>query len=175
MTDNKYAKPANRRRHIPRAAAILATLGIVLGSGGVAYAMDLGGIQEIVHVWIHGEETDATFNYENGEYNIEVEKEDGTTEVVQSGGGVAYENGKERPLTADELLEEINSPEVIYNDDGSVWLYYMDQEIDLTDKFEDDVCYMELEMEGETKYVTIKYQNGFAISPDGYIPAEDFN
>ncbi len=159
MTDNKYAKPANRRRHMPRVATVLATLGIVLGSGGVAYAMDLGGIQEIVHVWIDGEETDATFNYENGKYSLEIEKEDGTTEHIYclDDYGVA------------------NPPDVVYDDNGSVWFCYMDQKIEITDKFEDDMCYLEIEMEGETEYVTIKYQNGFAISPDGYIPAEDFN
>ena len=32
----------------------------------------------------------------------------------KGGGGVAYENGKERSLTADEMLEEINMPDVEY-------------------------------------------------------------
>lgn len=72
-------------------------------------------------------------------------------------------------------MAEISSPDTVYNDDGTVWLYYMEQEIELTDKFVDEVCYLELEMEGETKYVTVKYQNGFAISADGYTPVEDFN
>ena len=39
----------------------------------------------------------------------------------QGGGGVAYENGTERLLTADELLDEINMPEVEYEEDGTVW------------------------------------------------------
>lgn len=40
-------------------------------------------------------------------------------DVHKGGGGVAYENGKERSLTADEMLEEINMPDVEYKEEGN--------------------------------------------------------
>ncbi len=47
----------------------------------------------------------------------------------------------QRALTAEELMEEINSPDVEYKEDGSVWVYFHNQSIDITDKFDDNnVC-----------------------------------
>ena len=96
-------------------------------------------------------------------------------DVSQGGGGVAYENGTERPLTADELLDEINMPEVEYEEDGTVWVYYLNQKMEITDKFEDGVCFVQLKADGQTQYITVKYQNGYATSPDGYIQPDKFN
>lgn len=36
---------------------------------------------------------------------------DDANDVSRGGGGVAYENGTERPLTEEELLEEMTMPE----------------------------------------------------------------
>jgi hypothetical protein len=44
----------------------------------------------------------------------------------------------------------------------------MDQVVDITDKFEDGRCYVFLDGEDEDLYVTVRYQNGWAISPDKY-------
>lgn len=55
---------------------------------------------------------------DDGTYTIEYPDENGETREI-SGGGIAYEaDGTERPLTGEELLEEANSPDVEYNDDG---------------------------------------------------------
>lgn len=83
--------------------------------------------------------------------------------------------GTERPLTADELLDEINMPEVEYEEDGTVWVYYLNQKMEITDKFEDGVCFVQLKADGQTQYITVKYQNGYATSPDGYIQPDKFN
>lgn len=147
---------------------------LAAGSGSAAYAMDVGGIQRIVQVWIHGDQTDAIFNVENGNYTLDYKDADGN-DVSQGGGGVAYENGTERPLTADELLDEINMPEVEYEEDGTVWVYYLNQKMEITDKFEDGVCFVQLKADGQTQYITVKYQNGYATSPDGYIQPDKFN
>lgn len=61
-------------------------------------------------------------------------------------------------MTGEELLEEANSPDVEYNDDGTVWLYYKNQKIEITDKFKDDVCYVKVQDGDETLYVTVKYR-----------------
>ena len=92
---------------------------VVIGFGGSAYAMDIGGIQRTVQVWIYGDQIDATLVIENGSYSLEYEDEDG--KLVHRGGGVAINpDGTERPLTEEELWDEINAPEVEYEEDGRV-------------------------------------------------------
>ena len=148
MTAKEQVVPMKKKRFTPKAAAAIAAVVLAAGSGSAAYAMDVGGIQRIV--------------------------QDGN-DVSQGGGGVAYENGTERPLTADELLDEINMPEVEYEEDGTVWVYYLNQKMEITDKFEDGVCFVQLKADGQTQYITVKYQNGYATSPDGYIQPDKFN
>lgn len=174
MTKNENIVPIRKKRFTPKFAAAAAALVLAIGSGSAAYAMDLGNIQRIVQVWIHGDQTDATFTVENGSYTLDYKDADGN-EVNRGGGGIAYENGTERPLTAEELLEEINMPEVEYKEDGTVWVYYQNQKMEITDKFEDGICYVQLKADGQTQYITIKYQNGYAASPHGYIQPEEFN
>lgn len=118
MTTNEKIIPIRKKRFISKAAAAIAALVLVAGSCGVAYAMDLGGIQRTVQVWLNGEQTNATFTVENGSYILHYKDADGN-DVRQGGGGVAYENGKERSLTADEMLEEINMPDVEYKEEGN--------------------------------------------------------
>ena len=120
---------------------------VVIGLCGNAYAMDIGGIQRTVQVWIHGDQTDATLVVENGSYLLEYEDGDGKL-VHRGGGGVAINpDGTERPLTEEELRDEINAPEVEYEEDGRVVVYYLNQQFDVTDKFVDCVCYVQLQME----------------------------
>ena len=175
MTTNEKVVPVRKRRYIPKVAAMVAALVLVVGSGSAAYAMDLGGIQRVVQVWIHGDQTDATLTVENGTYTLDY-KDAEEKDVHQGGGGVAFNaDGSERPLTEEELWNEINAPEVLYEDDGKVFLYYLDQKLDITDKFEDGICYIELQVDSKIQYMTIKYQNGYAMSPHGYVQPWEFN
>lgn len=161
MTTNEKIVPIRKKRFTSKVAVAIAALVLVIGSGSAAYAMDLGGIQRIVQVWIHGDQTDATFTVENGSYSLDYKDADGN-DFHQEGGGVTYENGVERPLTDEELLEELSMPEVEYKEDGTVWVYYLNQKMEITDKFENDICYVKLKADGKTQYITVKYQNGFA-------------
>ena len=175
MTTNEKVVPVRKRRYIPKVAAAVAALVLVVGSGSAAYAMDLGGIQSVVQVWIHGDQTDATFTVENGTYTLDY-KDAERQDVHQGGGGVAFNaDGSERPLTEEELWNEINAPEVSYEDDGQVFLYYLDQKLDITDKFKEGICYIELQVDSKIQYMTIKYQNGYAMSPHGYVQPWEFN
>lgn len=55
---------------------------------------------------------------------MEYYNEDGTLQQT-GGGGVSIDaDGTQRALTTEELMEEINSPDVEYKDDGSVWVYF---------------------------------------------------
>lgn len=72
-------------------------------------------------------------------------------------------------------MEEINMPEVEYEEDGSVWVYYRNQKMDITDKFEDGVCYVKLKDGDTIQYMTVKYQNGYALSQERYLTPGEFN
>lgn len=175
MTTEKKTVQMKKKRGWMGIAAAAAALVLVIGSGSVAYAKDFGGIQRKVQLWIHGDQTDAIMTVEDGNYVLTYEDADGN-EMQMEGGGIAMdEDGTERPITEEELLEEINSPEVSYEDDGRVTVYYLNQQLDITDKFEDGVCYVQLHAGEEILYLTVKYQNGYAISPYAYVQPDIFN
>lgn len=155
------------------AAAIITICLLVTGGSGVAYAADVGGIQRTIQLWIEGDRTDVAFEYhESGTYDMSYETKDGETEELHGGGVAIEEDGTERPLTAEELLEELNGPTVRYEEDGTVWVYYYDQKIEITDRFQDGVCYVKVSNKEETLYMTILYQDGWCTSPHKYEPAE---
>ena len=159
-----------------RAATIGLAAALVLALGSVAYASDLGGIQRTVQLWLNGEMTDATLTVNEGSYTLRYPDKDGT-EHEMGGGGIAIEDdGTERPLTEEELFEQLNEPEVEEREDGTVTVYYLDQKLDVTDKFDEDgVCYVQLEGGEKTIYMTIKRGNGYATSTTKYILPSEFN
>ena len=135
MTMNK-TKILPVRRLVSLCAAAL----MIAAMATVAYAADVGGIRRAVQVWIHGDQTNAVMDIQNGHYLLSYEDENGEPQTV-GGGGVAIDAfGQERPLTEEELLEELNSPKVECLEDGTVWVYYQDQKMEITDRFVDGVC-----------------------------------
>ena len=161
----------NRKHQMRTLVASLIVCLIIMTGGGTAYAMDIGGIQYKVQMWIYGEQTDVDVDFKSdGTYSYSYEDQSGKVSE-RSGGGIALEkDGTERPLTNEELMEELSEPsaEVEYEEDGSVWIYYCDQKIDITDKFKDGICYARLEGEDGPLYMTIKYKKGFSVSPHKY-------
>lgn len=159
-----------KHTRISRAAVLCAAAVLVLALATAGYAADVGGIQRTVQVWTHGDQTDAVIQIENGSYELYYQDADGTPRE-QSGGGVAYDFfGRERPLTAEELMTQLNQPEVEYRDDGSVWVYYRDQSLEITDLFKDGICRVELKDEnGKALYMTVEYGGGYSMSSHHYI------
>lgn len=169
----KMAILSKKARIRTTAAAVITICLLITGGSGVAYAADVGGIQRTIQLWIEGDRTDVTFEYhESGTYDMSYETKDGETEELHGGGVAIEEDGTERPLTAEELLEQFNRPDVIYEEDGTVWVYYYDQKIEITDRFEDGVCYVKVSNGEETLYMTVLYQDGWCTSPHKYTPAE---
>ena len=165
-----------RKRYLPRAVVICAAVILVLALAATAYAADLGGIQRTIQIWMHGDQTDAVLNIEGGEYSLTYTDENGE-EHEQAGGGKAFDIfGRERDLTEEEVLEHLDMPDVEYLDDGSVWVYYHSQKIEITDKFDDDgVCYVKVADGEKTYYVTVKYENGDCISENKFVSPKLFN
>ena len=157
-------------------AAAAAVCVLMIGGTGTAYAMNIGGIQRTIQLWWNGDQTDATLELTpDGEYNIYIAED--TENPVMGGGGVAMDNdGTERPLTEDEIMGHFNSPEVEYEEDGAVWVYYRNQKIEITDKFDEDgVCYVKLVDGDDISYLTVKYDNGYSWAKDKYVSPDKFN
>ena len=172
----EFQMQKTRKRFVPRLVTVCAVVALVAALAVAAYAADLGGIQRTVQLWIHGDQTDAILEVQDGTYTLTYEDVDGNLRE-QSGGGIAMDGlGNERALTEEEILEQLNMPDVEYEDDGSVWIYYQNQKLEITDKFDDDgVCYVQLKNGDDTLYVTVKYDNGYATSPDRFLSPREFN
>lgn len=163
------------RFKISRMAAICAAALLVVGMATVAYAADVGNIQRTIQLWIHGDQTNAVLDIQDGSYTMTYQGPEGGTHEI-FGGGVAFEaDGSERPLTEEEILEQLNMPEVEYREDGTVWVWYWGKSVEITDKFENGVCYVMLQGPDGPLYMTVKYDNGYATSPNSYISPTKFN
>ena len=79
--------------------------------------------------------------------------------------------GRERPLTDEELMEELRENiDVLYEEDGTVWVYYQNQSLEITDLFDENgVCYVQLQGDEQIVYLTVRYQDGYAWSTTGYV------
>lgn len=157
-------------------AAVVAVCATLVGGAAAAYAADAGGIQRAVQVWIHGDQTAATIQFDgNGSYSMEYTDGEGNVRH-QSGGGVVFApDGTEIPASEEDLMAQLTAPDVRYEEDGSVWLHWFDQSLDITDRFEDGVCYVKLVNNGEPLYMTVKYENGYATSSHKYVSPWEFN
>ncbi|MEA4955122.1 MAG: hypothetical protein VB096_06365 [Pseudoflavonifractor sp.] len=166
----------SKKHKFNQMVAGIAACVLLVGGSTVAYAADLGGIQRTIQLWIHGDQTEVTIDFNaDGSYGMEYSDSEGNL-IQQGGGGVSFNpDGSERPLTEDEILDHLNDPDVRYEDDGSVWIYYFNQKINITDKFDDNVCYVQVSNGSETLYMTIKYQNGWSTSPYKYPSPSSFN
>lgn len=155
-------------------AAAVICLAFASGSS-IAYAADLGGIQRKIQLWVHGDQTDADFIYNaRGSYDLLYQNTDGV-QVERHGGGIAIEeDGSERPLTEDEIMDQLNQPTVDYREDGTVWVYYYDQQMNITNQFKDGVCYVKVSNGENTLYMTILYQGGWCSSPHKYKSPDSF-
>ena len=187
------------RFSLSRRAAVAVMIAVLLvGSLSAAYAADLGGFRRMVTLWFHGQATDARVEVYTGEDGgVDVEyasegdeegspapasyvvtwKDENGEERQMMGGGVAMEaDGTERPLTMDEYVEELmgaGAELVEVNDEGRVTLYWYDQAVDITDRFEDGACRLTLTHGDETMYFTVIDAGDGAYnvsaSEDGYV------
>ena len=143
----KMAKLNKKRTMKTAVAAAAIALCVVAGGSTTAYAMNVGNIQRQVQIWLKGDQTDAVM-------------------TIQTDGAF----GEERPLTEEEIMEHLNEPEVVYEEDGSAWIYLYDQKMEITDKFDEDgICRVEVQHEDLTYYMTVYYQDGWSMSNEKYI------
>ncbi|MDO4539609.1 MAG: hypothetical protein Q4B48_00715 [Syntrophomonadaceae bacterium] len=172
---NKMATTSKKMK-LNKLAAWVAACVLMVGSATAAYAADVGGIQRTIQLWIHGDQTKAIIEFDgNGSYSMAYTDSEGNIRH-QGGGGVSFApDGTEIPATEEELMEQLTAPDVRYEDNGTVCVYWFDQKLDITDKFENNVCYVKLVNGNDILYMTVKYQNGYATSPNKYLHPSMFN
>lgn len=140
------------RKNMAAAAAIACA--VVIGTGGTAYAADIGGIQQKLSMWLHGEQREVNVtpnSQDSGGYTFTYEQ-DGETKSFGGGGVSIDDSGNETWLSADEVAEGLNrSADIDVDDDGRVWICYYDQKIEITDSFDENgLCTLTLTHEDET-------------------------
>ena len=161
----KTARPIRVRR----VAVLCAAVVFVLALGSVAYAADVGGIQRQVQLWIEGDRTDAVLNITDGSYTVSYEDANGEQQQFMGGGMVDEGLGNVRPVTEEEIMYMLDMPEVKYPEDGSVWVYYHAQAVEITGCFDENgVCYVTLRDGDEVLYMTVRYQDGYSVSDSAY-------
>lgn len=158
--------------HFRKITGLILAACLVFTLAVTAYAADIGGIRRIIQIWLYGDQTTAVLDVQGGQYTVT--DEEGS--FIKGGGGVAFEpDGSERPLTEEEILQHLDQPDLQHKEDGTVWVYYHGQKIEITDRFDEyGICYLELR-DGETVlYATIEKDGGMAISPVAYVQPGEF-
>lgn len=139
---------------IRKTAAACVAAAVVLGSASVAYAADLGGIQEKISAWFHGEQTEVNVTDNgDGSYTYTYTDQDGETHE-ESGGGIAIDDsGNETPLSAEDVLRQAGAEDVDEDAQGNVWLYFYDRKMNITDLFDGaGECKVAVKNSGYTAY-----------------------
>lgn len=164
-----------RKISVRRLSAVCVAAVFVIAMASFAYAADVGGIQRTVQIWINGEQTSAVLDIQNGTYTLTYPDNAGNSHEVHGGGIALEDDGTERPLTEEEIMEHLDSPEVNYAEDGTIWVYYRGQALDITDTFDNSISYVQVKDGDDVIYMTIKYQNGYATSCHSYPNPDSFN
>ena len=167
-----------KRNHIKRISAVCAALALAAGLCTTAYAADFCGIQRSIQLWTKGDQTNAVLEIQQGQntsYDLTFEDKNGEKHEVH-GGGVAFDAfGNETPLTEEDIIEHINdTPEVIFDENGTVTVYYKEQTLDITDSFTDGVSYVQLKDGDKTIYLTVKEDGSYGTSNSCYCSPEEW-
>ena len=170
---------SKNKRHIKKITAVCAVTAIAAGLCTTAYAADFCGIQRSIQLWTKGDQTNAVLEIHEGEntiYDVTYEDKNGEKHEVH-GGGAAFDMwGNEIALTEEDIIEQLNgSPEVVFDDNGTVTVYFKEQTLDITDKFTDGVSYVQLKDGDKTIYLTVKEDGGYATSGSCFCTPEEFN
>lgn len=175
---------------VRRLVAIAAAALLIAAMATVAYANDIGGIQNTIQILFKDGTLLMTdiqeITLDDGTIvksayfetvDTEFERDDVEIEVNYDGEPQAV-YGYIVSGEVSEAMPSVETPEVEYRDDGTVWVHYNGKDIEITDLFEDGICHLELENEQvevedgeETKSVSLTIQYG---ESEGFASVDEF-
>lgn len=169
LKEEEMAQIHNKhKKNIAVAAAIACA--VVIGGSGTVYAADIGGIQEKLSIWLYGKQTEVNVTEnDNGDGYVFVYDQGNGKEGLSVYSGVSINtDGSRTQLAANELATRISeSASVQKDEDGKIWVYFVDQKLDITDMFDKNgICHTTMTHEGKTVHLTItenKY-GGYSLS-----------
>lgn len=146
------------KKHKKNLAAAAVAFAVIIGGSATAYAADIGGIQEKISIWFFGKQTEASMSPTGtGAYSLIFDTPDGDQETLNYGVASFDEDGGQVWMPADELVSHINeTATVIVDKNAKVWVYYYDQQVEITDSFDENgVCNVTLTHEGHPLFVKV--------------------
>lgn len=159
-----YQKEINlNQKRIPRPLITIMTSFIVLLSTfTVAYAFDVGGIQNKVEIWFHAEKRNVQYKEEKNVYHFYATDEDGN--VVDIGVDMGFKNTPTgiQPMDGEELAKSISEDaEIVYNEKEDKYIfYYQDKAVDITKMFDKEKeCYLVINNGEKDIYFVISYKD----------------
>ena len=164
-----------RNRMVRNVAAAAAVCLVIVGGTSTAYAANVGGIQRTLQLWMHGDQTNVTVNFDGeGSYSMEYLDANGNKQEMAGGGVAIASDGSEYALTEEELSAYlVNGIDVEMDDKGNVLVCYHNQVVDITDQFEDGICYVHLQDSEEELYLTVLKDDegiaGYSTNPNRYM------
>lgn len=176
LLEGMTMEKTNRNRLPARRLLVLCTvLVLIISVFSVAYATDLGGFR----IWVNGKLQSGAID-QSKDGSITWTSEDGT--YVVDGGYIVLPDGSERPITAEELMEEYRNNPVLYTDKGVI-VAYQDQRYDITEEMQrNNRAVVEFEINGEAvswvvtridekcNFCTDPNINGYDLRPLDYEP-----
>lgn len=144
-----------------RIAALAAAMILLIGTMSVAYAADVGGIQATVRILMHGSAEYATLT-KISDLEYQLTTYEGDSSRTMGMGGVEIEaDGTETPISGEDLVNDRNEHgEIEVNEEGRIMLYFYDQAVDITDRYDEDgKCRITLTHDGKEAAFVIEQPN----------------
>lgn len=136
------------------AVAAIIAIAATIGTTGICYAANIGGIQRQIQLLTMGDKTNAVMDYKSND-----------SEQSEAKGNARNKNS--------------SMPELNISDDGTHTLYYQGHSMDITKLFDNDgYCYVTLSNQdtGKKEYVTISKSGSVVESEKRYLlPGKDFS
>ena len=153
----------NQKRFFKPFITIMTSFMILLSTFTIAYAFDVGGVQNKVELWFHAEKTNVQYKEEEKNvYHFYATDEDGN--VVDIGVDMGFKDSPTgvQSMNGEELAKSMNEEaEIVYDEkEGKYLFYYQDKAVDITKMFDKEKkCYLVINNGEKDIYFVISYKD----------------
>lgn len=153
----------NQKRVFKPFVTIMTSFMILLSTFTVAYAFDIGGIQNKAELWFHAKKTSVQYKeVAKNVYHFYATDEDGN--VVDIGVDMGFKDSPIgiQSMNGEELAKSMNEEaEIVYDEkEGKYLFYYQDKAVDITKMFDQGKkCYLVINNGEKDIYFVISYKD----------------